>query len=78
MRDWSYGIGQINPETLAELINKGYYPSVPVYNGDADGFIDKRALYLEIMDDSKNPAIIKLLCKKKLIVGSKEHHLIAN
>ena len=54
VRDWSYGIGQINPETLAELINKGYYPSVPGYNGDVDGFIDKRALYLEIMDDSKN------------------------
>ena len=65
-------------KTLAELINKGYYPSVYEYNGDADGFIDKRALYLEIMDDSKNAAIIALFMQKKLIVGSKEHHLIAN
>lgn len=66
VRDWSYGIGQINPETLAELINKGYYPSVFGYNGDVDGFIDKRALYLEIMDDSKNPAIIAAFMQKEI------------
>lgn len=58
VKSWSYGIGQIKPETLADLINKGYYPPVTGYDGDADGFISKRALYLEIMSDENNPRII--------------------
>ena len=65
-RNQSYGMSQMYPETLADLIDSGHYPPVSGYNGDVDSFFQKRSLYLEIMEDKNSPKLIGAFIRKSI------------
>lgn len=62
-REQTYGLSQMSPDTLGDLIDKGNYPSVSGYEGDTDGFFEKRSLYLEIMEEKNSPKLIASFMK---------------
>ena len=62
----SYGLSQMQPRTLAGLIDSGYYKSVSGYNGDLDAHSQRKALYSEITEDKNSPALIAAYMRQSI------------